>query len=117
MRWFYGQGWCQDRYMAKLADYRGRLVEIPFDFHELLGTLAPRPIFVNAPLHDRNFQASSVDECVAAALPVYRLFNAKHNLTVRHPDCGHDFPQPIREEAYATLDAVLRTRDRSAEDS
>ena len=41
-RWFYGQGWCQDRYMAKLADYRGRLNEIPFDFHEMVAALAPR---------------------------------------------------------------------------
>ena len=36
--WQPERGWCQTRYMLKLADYRGRLAEIPFDFHELLGS-------------------------------------------------------------------------------
>ena len=113
--WFFGKGWCQIRYMPRLSNYRDALADIPFDFHELLGSLAPRPVFVNSPLHDSNFQAASVDQCSAAARPVYRLFAAEHNLIVRHPNCGHDFPKLIREEAYETLDSVLRTQDRNAE--
>jgi hypothetical protein len=27
--WAPGRGWCQTRYMRKLADYRGRLADIP----------------------------------------------------------------------------------------
>jgi hypothetical protein len=54
--WYFGQGWCQIRYMPRLSNYRGKLDEIPFDFHELLGALAPRPWFVNAPQHDANNQ-------------------------------------------------------------
>ena len=46
-----------------------------------------------------------------------RLLGAEHNLIVRHPNCGHDFPKPMREEAYATLDSVLRTQDRGVEDN
>ena len=40
--WEPEKGWCQTRYMPKLADYKGRLADIPFDFHELIGALAPR---------------------------------------------------------------------------
>ena len=40
--WDPEKGWCQTRYMRKLADYKGRLADIPFDFHELIGALAPR---------------------------------------------------------------------------
>ena len=40
--WYFGQGWCQIRYMPRMSNYRGKLEEIPFDFHELLGSLAPR---------------------------------------------------------------------------
>ena len=54
--WYFGKGWCQIRYMPRMADYRGELAKIPFDFQELLGALAPRPFFVNAPLGDGNFQ-------------------------------------------------------------
>ena len=106
--WYFGKGWCQIRYMPRLSNYRGKLDEIPFDFHELLGALAPRPLFVNAPLHDGNFQCKSVDECAQAAYPVYELLGGKGNLIIKHPDCGHDFPDELREQAYQVIDSVLR---------
>ena len=94
--------------MPRLAEYRGRLGEIPFDFHELIGALAPRPVFINAPLRDVNFKSRSVDEIVKAASQVYRLYGVPQNLRVEHPDCEHDFPPDIRDEAYRFLDAHLR---------
>jgi hypothetical protein len=107
--WYFGRGWCQIRYMPHLSDYRGRLNTIPFDFPELLGALAPRPLLVNAPLHDSNFRWASVDACAEAAYPVYELLNAGGNLIVRHPDCDHNFPESLREEAYDLFDSVLRS--------
>jgi dienelactone hydrolase len=106
--WQPGQGWCQTRYMPKLADFRGRLEEIPFDFHELIGALAPRPCFINAPLKDSNFKWESVDRVVAAARPVYRLYGEAENLRVEHPDCPHDFPQEMREVAFQLLEKWLK---------
>jgi hypothetical protein len=106
--WYFGKGWCQIRYMPRLSNFRNKLEEIPFDFHELLGALAPRPVFVNAPLHDSNFRWMSVDECVRAARPVYSLLGGQGNIDVRHPDCGHDFPDDMRAAAYQFIDRVLR---------
>ena len=106
--WYFGKGWCQIRYMPMMSNYRGRLEEIPFDFPELLGALAPRPFFVNAPLHDSNFQAESVDRCAAAATAVYKLLGGEGKLVVKHPDCEHDFPDEMRQEAYRVIDSVLR---------
>ncbi len=108
VNWQPGRGWCQDRYMPKLAQYKGRLQEIPFDFHELIGALAPRPVFINAPLRDANFQWRSVDEIVKAAGPVFRLYDVPQNLVVEHPDCEHDFPPAVRETAYRFIDQHLR---------
>ena len=105
--WYFGQGWCQIRYMPRLSNYRGTLDEIPFDFPELLGALAPRPFFVNAPLHDDNFQWRSVDRCAAAARPIYELLGGAGNLIIKHPDCDHNFPGQLREAAYKTIDSVL----------
>ncbi|MCU0960010.1 MAG: alpha/beta hydrolase [Pirellulaceae bacterium] len=105
--WFYGQGWCQLRYMPHLSDYRGRLKQIPFDFPELLAAIAPRMVFINAPLHDDNFRATSVDRCVTAARTVFELLGHSERLIVRHPDCGHDFPDAVREETYRVIDTVL----------
>ena len=106
--WFFGQGWCQIRYMPRMSNYRGRLEEIPFDFPELLAMLAPRPVFINAPLHDSNFRWASVQRCVDAARPVYRLCGAEDRLEVHHPDSDHSFPDPMREAAYRTIDAALK---------
>ncbi|MCX7825087.1 MAG: alpha/beta hydrolase [Verrucomicrobiae bacterium] len=106
--WQLEQGWCQTRYMPRLADYRGRLQDIPFDFHELIRALAPRVCFLNAPLRDGNFKWRSVDAVVAAALQVYRLYGVPQNLRVEHPDCDHDFPEPMRELAYRLFDQHLR---------
>jgi hypothetical protein len=98
--------------MPRLSDYRGKLHEIPFDFHELLGALAPRRLFVNAPLHDSNFRWKSVDACAAAARPVYKLLGGEGNLIIEHPDCDHNFPDDMREAAYQTIDSVLRPEER-----
>jgi pimeloyl-ACP methyl ester carboxylesterase len=106
--WQPGRGWCQTRYLPRLAYYRGRLAEIPFDFHELIGALAPRPVFVNAPLRDANFRWHSVDQLVKAASAVYRLYGVPQNLQVLHPDCEHDFPPEVRKAAYRFLDQRLR---------
>ena len=105
--WDPEKGWCQMRYMPKLADYNGRLAEIPFDFHELIGALAPRHVFIIAPTKDPNFRAASVDRIVAAARPVFKLFGHEDRLLLKHPECGHDFPPEMREAAYKMFDAVL----------
>ena len=108
--WRFGAGWCQMRYMPRLSNYRGRLTEIPYDFQELLGALAPRPFFVNAPLRDGNFRYRSVDRCAKAAMPVYRLLEAEGRMVIRHPDSNHDFPDAMRQEAYRTIDGVLQSK-------
>jgi hypothetical protein len=106
--WMPGKGWTQTRYMPRLADYRGRLAEIPFDFHELIGALAPRHVLIVAPVGDSNFRAESVDRIVAAARPVFALYGHPERLQLEHPEGGHDFPTPMREKAYALFDEVLR---------
>ncbi|WP_074315699.1 alpha/beta hydrolase family protein [Singulisphaera sp. GP187] len=106
--WMPEQGWTQTRYMARLADYRNRLQDIPFDFHELIGALAPRQVLIVAPLHDANFSAESVDRVIAAASQVYKLYDRPSRLNVEHPDCPHDFPIEMREKAYLLLEAELK---------
>jgi len=105
--WHLEKGWCQTRYMPKLADYRGRLAEIPFDFHELVGALAPRHVLIVAPKEDSNFRAASVDRIAAAATPVFKLHGHADHLRIEHPEGGHDFPPAMREEAYQLFDSVF----------
>lgn len=101
-------GWTQERYMPKLAGYARTLDKIPFDFYELIGALAPRAVFINAPTADSNFKWQSVDRIVEAARPIYQLYGKSENLRVVHPDCPHDFPEEQRKMAYALFDKVLK---------
>ena len=106
--WKPERGWCQQRYMPKLLDYAGKLEDIPFDFHELIGALAPRICLLSAPLGDTNFKWRSVDEISNAAKQVYQLYGLPQNLQITHPDCGHLFPVEMRENAYRLLEQELR---------
>jgi len=106
--WKPERGWCQARYLPLLADYAGRLAEIPIDFHELIGSLAPRACFISAPLGDTNFKWRSVDDIAAAARQTYQLLGAPQQLHVVHPDCGHLFPPEIRERAYRVIEEQLK---------
>ncbi len=107
-RWLPEKGWTQTRYMPKLREYRGRLADIPFDFHELIGALAPRNVLIIAPLRDANFRHDSVDRVAAAASEVYKLYGEPDHLQVVHPDCEHDFPNEMRELGYKLFDEVLK---------
>ena len=101
--WYPEKGWCQLRYMPRMAEYRGRLSEIPFDFHELVAAISPRRVLIIAPFHDSNFRHASVDRVAKAASEVFRLQGVADHLQVLHPDCPHDFPPEMREAAYKLL--------------
>jgi hypothetical protein len=100
------KGWTSDRYMPKLLDYN--LDEIPFDFHEIVGAIAPRHVFLCAPIGDTNFRYKSVDAVARSARGVFALYGAEKNLRVEHPDVGHVFPKEMRDEAYRVIDAALK---------
>jgi hypothetical protein len=100
------RGWSSERYMPRLLN--SSATERPFDFPQVLAAIAPRPIFVNAPLGDTNFKAASVDQVCAAAKPIFNLYDAADHLVVRHPDVGHLFPKEMREDAYEFIAKTLR---------
>jgi len=104
-------GWSHGGYMPRIADvYHNSPAEMPFDFSELLGSLAPRAVFISAPVGDDNFDVSGVRDCVAAALPVYgKIYKRAQNLKVVYPPGGHDFPPQAREAAYAFLARALHS--------
>jgi dienelactone hydrolase len=110
---YYGgdlSGWSHKGYMPRIAErYEKDPARMPFDFTEVIAALAPRPVFVNAPLRDANFEVSGVYDCLNAARPVYALFGAADALVARHPDCEHDFPPEVREAAYEFIDRALKS--------
>ena len=101
-------GWSHKGYMPRIATvYEKSPAKMPFDFPDILEAIAPRPLFINAPLKDANFEISGVYDCVNAAKTVYSLLNASGNIVMNNPDAPHDFPSEVREAAYLFLDKEL----------
>jgi dienelactone hydrolase len=102
-------GWSHTGYMPRIASVYGKDPRrMPFDFTEVLAAIAPRPLFINAPMKDGNFEVSGVQDCVDAAQRVYALFGSAASIVAVHPQCGHDFPPEARDAAYAFVDSVFR---------
>lgn len=103
-------GWTSPKYMPRIAERYGKDPDkLPFDFTEVLAVIAPRPVFVNAPIHDGNFEVYGVRQCIDAAGPVYtEVYGELDRLVAYYPDAGHDFPDDIRELAYLFIDRWLR---------
>lgn len=106
--WAFGQGWCQSRYIPDLSRFQGSLETIPYDFPEMIASLAPRHMLIVAPVGDDNFRAESVDRIAESASEVYELFDAREHLKVLHPPGPHDFSDEMRQAAYEWIDAALK---------
>jgi len=102
-------GWTSDRYMPRLRDVYGLdASRVPFDFYEVVAALAPRAFFSCSPLAADNFAVAGVKKTEPKAREVFALLKAADQLQIRYPDCGHDFPEEVRRDAYAFLDRVLQ---------
>ena len=98
-------GWSHRGYMPRIATvYNRDPRRMPFDFPDVLAAIAPRALFVNAPLHDANFEVSGVRDCLQTAGPHF----PKQNLEAAYPDSEHDFPGEARLSAWRFLDNRLR---------
>ena len=100
--------WAQNVYMPLLRDkFSLDATKIPFDFDEVIATIAPRPFFSNSPLHDNNFNVEGVKKGVKKVSAVYDFLGAENSLEAHYPDSLHDFPSNIRSEAYHFIDKNL----------
>ncbi len=102
-------GWCQPRYMMRIQNVYGKdPKKMPFDFPEVLAALAPRYLYVHAPLDDSNFRVESARRCVGAASAIYSLLGAPDHIEAVYPLGAHGFPPEARGAAYRFIDRVLK---------
>ena len=69
----------------KLGFFVGHESQIPYDFHELIATIAPRPVYVLQAQMDREATSSDVHSAVEQARKIYSLYNASNNLVLDEP--------------------------------
>ncbi len=101
-------GWTSDRYMPRIQSvYASDPNQMPFDFPELIASLAPRGFLAVAPQNDDNFEVNGVRESISFAANAYRIYGASDSLQAQYPDAGHTFPRTSRNQAYQFIKQQL----------
>jgi pimeloyl-ACP methyl ester carboxylesterase len=71
--------------IPRLGFFVGQEARIPYDFDELLGAIAPRPVLVMQPALDRDASVADVRAAVEQARKVYSLYGATEKLALHQP--------------------------------
>jgi len=71
--------------IPKLGFFVGHESQIPYDYQDLLGMIAPRPVLVVEPQLDRDATPADVASAVTQAKQVYSLYGAGDKLVISEP--------------------------------
>jgi hypothetical protein len=87
------------------------VIHTPFDMHEVLSLIAPRPLFLSTSDEDFVFPNGgwSARRALARIKPVYELLGANEQLASSFFSGGHNFPSEASSSAYAWLERWLRS--------
>ncbi len=94
--------------MPRLGFFVGHEAQIPYDFHELLGLIAPRPVLVVQPQLDRDATPADVATAVSEARKVYALYSASDKLGFREPWDYNRLPNQLQDEVIHWMGENLR---------
>jgi predicted peptidase len=110
--------WTGAVYMPRIAEvFENDPRKLPFDFHELVGSLAPRPFLAIAAAQDTDFDVTGVQEVMQSARSVYELYDTAESLQAAYPEVPHSFPESSREQAYLFLEEHLNHKAIHSEQS
>ena len=83
--------------IRRLGFFVGHESRIPYDFHELLAAIAPRPVLVVQPQLDRDASVADVRAAVEEARKVYALYGAAGKLALQEPWDYNRLPRPTQD--------------------
>jgi len=104
------QRWAAPGYFHYFHRLDGLLAagETPFEFHEVLALVAPRPLFLWVAEGDEQFpHVQAIVSATQRVREVYQLLGHGDRFAVRVGAGPHGFPRSVRDEAYRFLDAQL----------
>jgi hypothetical protein len=86
------------------------VIRSPFDMHQMLALIAPRPLIMTASDEDFVFPNGgwSTRQSLARLSRLYRLLGAEGRLSSYYFRAGHSFPEVASSRAYAWLDRCLK---------
>jgi hypothetical protein len=86
------------------------VIQVPFDLHQLLALIAPRPLLLSTSDEDFVFPNGgwSARRALARVERVYQLLGARDRIGSYFFNGGHSFPADASTKAYDWLDRQLK---------
>ena len=89
--------------MPRLGLFVGDEGKIPYDYDEMLGSIAPRPVYIVSPQYDRDATPADVRGAAESARKVYALYHAANELAIDEPWDYNRLATPTQDRAIAWM--------------
>jgi len=83
--------------LPRLGFFVGNEAKLPYDYNELVASIAPRPMYVLSPQFDRDSTPADVHGAVDQARKVFSLYNASDNLVLDEPYDYNRLPEVTQD--------------------
>ena len=91
-----------------LGFFIGHESQIPYDYQDLLGMIAPRPVLIVQPQLDRDASPADVESAVNQAKQVYSLYNAGDKMAIIEPWDYNRLPNNTLDETVKWMGSNLQ---------
>jgi len=96
--------------IPRLGHFLGHENRIPYDFHEILGLIAPRPVLIVAPELDQDWFHEDVLACYIEALKIYFLYDSQENITLLSPNDFNRYPPKYQDMVIDWLSDISKNQ-------
>lgn len=93
--------------IPRLGFFVGHEAQIPYDFDELIATIAPRPVLIVEPQLDRDAILADVHAAVEQARKIYTLYGAPAKLAIEEPWDYNRLPDRTQDQILKWMGATL----------
>jgi dienelactone hydrolase len=94
--------------LPRLGFFIGNEARIPYDFPELIASIAPRSVLIVEPTMDRAGSSAEVRSAVLEARQVYALYNASDKLALDEPEDYVRLTNATQNRAVQWMNAIHR---------
>ena len=96
--------------LPRLGFFVGQEDRIPVDFNEIIGAVAPRPVWINTPTLDRHTDSDALHRCMDDAREVYQLYGAEDALRLETPVGFNRFTKEQEESMVQWISSKIGVR-------
>jgi len=91
----------------RLGAFVGKEASIPYDFHEVLALIAPRPLLIVAPQTDRSSNLEHIKTCCREVSRVYELLGSGRHFELDVPDDYNRLSPELQRQVIARLKGMM----------